>query len=67
MPLGYVIGVVQLADVEQRTRAAKWTLRDHFHWLLRDVRVLEEPVSCRGQQGLWSLPVGVELAVEAQL
>lgn len=36
-------------------------------WVFRDRRHLAEPVSCKGAQGLWSLPSDVERAVLAQL
>lgn len=28
-------------------------------WLLKDVKVLDEPIECTGKQGLWLLPAGV--------
>ena len=67
LPLGHVIGVVELADVVVRKRATKWTRKDHFHWLLRNARALADPVPCRGQQGLWTLPIGVAERVSVQL
>lgn len=36
-------------------------------WVLDDVRVLREPVPCKGRQGLWDLPPEVEQAVIAQI
>lgn len=36
-------------------------------YLLTDVRVLREPVPCRGLQGFWPLPPEVEATVRAQL
>lgn len=35
-------------------------------WVLDDVRVLSEPVPCRGAQGLWTLPSDVEWIVLAR-
>ena len=37
-------------------------------WVLDDVRVLSEPVPCRGAQGLWTLPADVErLVIEREV
>lgn len=36
-------------------------------YVLRDVRALASPVSCRGWQGFWTLPPDVEHQVTAQL
>lgn len=38
-----------------------------WHWQLANVRRLVEPVPCKGQQRLWSLPDDVEAAVLAQV
>lgn len=38
-----------------------------FGWLLDDVRVLAQPIACKGAQGLWELPKDVERAVRAAL
>lgn len=40
--------------------------RGMWHWELGNVRRLPEPVPCKGQQQLWSLPPEVEAAVLAQ-
>lgn len=36
-------------------------------WRLEEVRALEDPVPCRGYQGLWTLPEDVEELVAEQL
>lgn len=36
-------------------------------WQLDNVRVLVEPVPCKGAQGLWTLPPDLEVAVRARL
>lgn len=36
-------------------------------WVLDDVWTLPEPVPCRGAQGLWVIPAGELVAVNAQL
>ena len=38
-----------------------------FGWTLADVHALEEPVPCRGLQGLWRLPADVRERVEIQM
>jgi hypothetical protein len=37
-----------------------------FGWILDDVRVLREPVHCKGKQGLWTVPAEVKRQVLAQ-
>jgi hypothetical protein len=44
-----------------------WAVLGQFHWQLRNVRVLPEPVPVRGWQGLRDLPADVEAAVVAAL
>jgi hypothetical protein len=61
MAFGAVVAVARLAAcvrVENLT-AAPWAGHEHafgpWCWCLADVRVLREPVDCRGAQGLWTL------------
>lgn len=57
-----VTGCVRAANAEVMT---SW----HFGpwcWELEDVRALEEPVPCKGRQGLWDLPPEVEAEIERQ-
>ena len=45
-----------------------WARRGQWHWRLRNVRPLPEPVPCRGRTGgVWWLPADVEQAVMRQL
>lgn len=44
-----------------------WADESGYHWRLRDVRPLADPVPCRGMLGLWRLPPDAEKAVRAQL
>jgi hypothetical protein len=46
---------------------SEWAQDGQFHWRLRAVRPLPQPVPCRGMLGLWRLPEDVEKAVRAQL
>lgn len=38
-----------------------------FGYELRDIRVLDQPVPCRGYQGFWTLPADIEAVVVEQL
>jgi hypothetical protein len=67
LPLGHIVGVVELQDCVVLKRRTRWALRDHFHWLLERPRLLSEPVPCRGQQGLWGVPADVAGRVSEQL
>lgn len=44
-----------------------WAAGGQYHWRLRNVRPLVEPVAVRGKLGLFDLPADVEAAVRAQL
>jgi hypothetical protein len=44
-----------------------WAASGQYHWRLRNVRPLAEPVAVRGRLGLFDLPPDVEVAVRAQL
>jgi len=45
----------------------EWAMTLQWHWSLADVRPLAEPVPCRGQLGLWTVPEDAERAIRAQL
>jgi hypothetical protein len=47
--------------------APGWCARDQYHWTWEALRVLAEPVPCRGYQKLWTVPEDVESAVRAQI
>ena len=70
LPLGVVLCVVDLVDV-MRTETLRGKISqqeeqfgDHsmgrFAWKLENVRVLCEPIPCRGFQQLWDWPVKLE-------
>lgn len=42
-----------------------WDVPDAWHWRLRDVLVLDEPIPCRGAQGLWPVPADVRVRLAA--
>jgi hypothetical protein len=66
-----VLAVAELYDCHVPSPdccASEWADPDAgAHWLLRNVRRLERPVTARGALGLWTLPDDVERAVCEQL
>jgi hypothetical protein len=54
-------------EVRADDRCSDWAFPREWHWQLRDVRPLAEPVSCTGRLGLWRLPPAAAAAVAAQL
>ncbi len=56
------IGREDLA-VKQR----QWKMRGSIGYVLRDIQVLAEPVSCRGWQGFWTADESLERQVMQQL
>lgn len=73
LPLGAVVAIATIAGTltapltpEEQEELGAWWLGP-IGWVLRDVHALQEPVPCRGNQGLWRLPLDVLRAVEAQV
>lgn len=50
-----------------RDHTRSWWWEGPVGWVLDRVRVLPEPVPCRGAQGLWVVPTVVEVRVNEQL
>jgi hypothetical protein len=69
--LGAVLAVARVRDCHFTTGGlcgcSPWAVPGQFHWTLADVRLLPDPVPCKGALGLWRLPEDVEAAVRAQL
>ncbi|WP_219463503.1 hypothetical protein [Nonomuraea rhizosphaerae] len=63
---GAIIAVANLVGVV-RDAASPRAEPGQVHWLLADVRPLDEPVPCRGWQNMWETPPEVEVAVLDQL
>lgn len=61
---------IELAENVRSSRTERsvgdWT-RGRYVWRLENVRVLRDPVPCRGAQSLWRVPADVAAAIEAQL
>lgn len=51
-PAASIIAVARVTGWDQDQRTA-WDVLGQWHWRLDDVRVLDEPVPCKGRQGLW--------------
>jgi hypothetical protein len=52
-------------EVAREARRSRWFMGP-FGWICADTRPLHEPVPCRGAQGLWAVPIGVETRVLLQ-
>lgn len=51
---GAVVAVADLADIHMDDGpCTPWSLRDHYHWQLTNLRALPEPIPATGAQGLW--------------
>lgn len=62
-PTGIVATAVLSAVVTDKDKP--WTEHHRWYfgsygWVLDDVRVLPEPIPCRGMQGLWDVPAEIE-------
>lgn len=45
-----------MVEVTPGIECLGWQAEGQFHWLLEDVKVLDEPIPMKGKQKLWSLP-----------
>lgn len=59
LPTSAIVAVVDLHDIV-RDSTSRWAMPGQWHWLLRDVRPLAEPVPCVGARGVWE--VGLQAA-----
>lgn len=67
---GSILAVAELVDCHRSVGCcAPWgeSSPEVFHWVLDDVRLLGEPVPCRGQLGLWRPDMDTLGAVLRQL
>lgn len=65
-----IVAVAELTRIhrENAGRCSAWAMPGQWHWELRNVRALAEPVPCHpGKLGIWPLPDEVEKAVREQL
>lgn len=82
LPLGAVIGVVDLVDVHHAdwcwdadrwdaTRESHWCTPwaqdEHWHLVLANARPLARPIPYRGRLGLWIVPAELERAIREQV
>lgn len=79
VPLGVLLGVVTLVDVQPldavwpelddvgRATCGDRCAPDAFAWLTADSMRLSDPVPCRGAQGLWRVPWALWCRVAPQL
>jgi hypothetical protein len=73
--LGAIVAVATLSGVCTATvdtpwascGCGPWAAAGQYHWKLADVRVLADPVPCKGQLGLWIPDRDVLAAVRGQL
>lgn len=66
-PLGAILGVVDLVDIHEGRGGCcpPWGHRgSRAHLVLENPRSLPEPISCRGQLGLWTPPEPVLAALQ---
>jgi hypothetical protein len=54
LPLGHLVGSVQLLDVVNRY-PSKWAFRGAWHWVFSKPREFRTPLPCRGGQKLFNL------------
>jgi hypothetical protein len=69
--LGTIVAVMDVFFATNRPEILQRSQQRWFFgpwgWVLDNVRVLTEPVACRGHQGLWPVPPDVEAEVRRRL
>jgi hypothetical protein len=68
---GAICGVARLTDVVTKSRS-KWFNQPgrgeiNYGWVLEDVKLLKQPVPCKGMLGLWRVPTRTLTLIEKQL
>lgn len=69
LPRGKIVAVADLIDAHPETGRCcqPWGRIRWSHWVLENIRALDQPVQVAGQVGLWTLPDDAEQAVAEQL
>lgn len=50
----------------KKARQSRW-FTGSYGWILTDVIPLPEPIACKGNQGLWTVPVEIEADIDRQV
>lgn len=67
---GAILAIADLTDIctaKNHCDCGPWSFAGQNHWRLANVRLLSEPIPCKGTLGLWQLPEDVETRVHAAL
>lgn len=64
---GAIVALAKIGDVLEPGAQAPWKLTFSAALALSPVVVLPEPISCKGQQGLWTPPPDVQERLRAAL
>ena len=67
LPCSTIVGVVNVVDCVWDEYDSPWAMEEHWHWVLDDQRMLDEPVPCSGQLSLWEPPAAAMRKVRRQL
>lgn len=66
-----ICGVARLVDVVTEHRSKWFNTPDpwsvNYGWVLEDVRVLKQPIPCKGTLGLWLVPPKIVREIRRQL
>lgn len=67
LPASHIVGMVNVIDCVWNESTSPWAIEDHWHWMLSEPELLDEPVRCNGQLSLWEPPTAVMRRVRRQL
>lgn len=66
-PYSAIVGVATLDEVRRTPRGDDPWWVGPVGWYLRDPLPIDEPIPCKGAQGLWTVPADVEAQIQAAL
>jgi hypothetical protein len=65
-PTGVLLGLVEVVGCT-RSASSPWAKPGMWHWHVRALLLLDEPVPVSGRQGLWTLPPSVASRLADQM
>ncbi|MEE8309095.1 MAG: hypothetical protein V3R34_01730 [Hyphomicrobium sp.] len=66
IPVGSIVATARLVSCRRPARIPEPWAFGPWCWILEDVRRLEEPIKCKGRQGLWSAAALADAIAEAK-
>ena len=59
LPTRCIVGYATLTDVAEN-HPSPWAMENHLHWVLSHPVAFDDPISCKGQQGLFKVEADLQ-------